>query len=280
MREINVGTITDLVSELCIRANCDLNKDIEEAFQESLKTEESPVGRDVLQTLISNAQVAREEGVPICQDTGMAVIYIELGMEVHLTGGDLEEAIQEGVRQGYARGYLRNSVVKDPIRRQNTNDNTPAVIHYSVVGGDRVKIIAAPKGAGSENMSTLKMLTPSAGLQGLKSFVVESVSVAGANPCPPVIVGVGVGGTMEKAALLAKKALLRPLGSAPADAFWGEVEAELLESINALGIGPGGFGGRTTALGVHIEPFATHIACLPAAVNMGCHVTRHSEGIL
>ena len=280
MREININEIIDLVSQLCIDANCFLNKDIEEAFYRSLDAEDSPVGKSVINTLIENAVIAREEQVPICQDTGMAVVFIELGMDAHISGGNLEWAINEGVRRGYTKGFLRKSVVRDPVDRVNTNDNTPAVIHYSVVDGDRIKITIAPKGFGSENMSALKMLTPADGIEGIKKFVVNTVSEAGGNPCPPIIAGVGVGGTMEKCAFLSKKALLRPLGTKNPDPFWNEVEMELLERINDLGIGPGGFGGRTTALGVHIESFATHIAGLPVAVNIGCHVTRHAEGII
>ena len=279
-REIEVSRITELVSKICMDANYYLNKDMEQAFSRSLVSEESPIGTNVLKSMLENAKIARDEQAPICQDTGMAVIFIELGMDIHLCGGDLEEAINEGVRRGYEKGYLRKSVVRDPIDRVNTGDNTPAIIHYSIVRGDKIKIIAAPKGFGSENMSSLKMLTPSAGIEGVKKFVIDTVSNAGGNPCPPIIAGVGVGGTMEKCALLSKKALLRPVGSENADVFWNGVEKELLEKINALGIGPAGFGGRTTALGVHIESFPTHIAGLPVAVNIGCHVTRHAEGII
>lgn len=280
MREINVNLIIDLTAKLCVEANYYLNKDIEEAFRRCLPEEESPVGKNILESMLTNAGIARKEQAPICQDTGMTVVFFELGMDVHISGGDLEEAINEGVRRGYEEGFLRKSVVKDPIDRVNTGDNTPAVIHYSIVRGDKVKITVAPKGFGSENMSGLTMLTPSVGIEGLKNFVIDKVSSAGANPCPPIIVGVGVGGTMEKSALLSKQALLRPLGKKNADPFWQSVEDELLERINALGIGPAGFGGRTTALGVHIETFATHIAGLPVAVNIGCHVTRHAEGII
>ena len=283
MTEINTDEIIKLVSELCIKANCNLNSDIKKALHSSLTLEESEVGKNVLQSLIENARIAREEQVPICQDTGMTVVFVEVGMDVHITGSgvdDLEEAINEGVRQGYKKGYLRNSIVKDPIDRINTQDNTPAVIHYEIIKGDKLKITVAPKGFGSENMSALKMLTPSVGIEGVKKFVIDTVSIGGANPCPPIIVGVGVGGTVEKCAMLAKRALLRPLGTYNNDKFWKGVEAELLERVNKLGIGPAGFGGRTTALGVHIETFATHIAGLPVAVNIGCHVTRHASGIL
>jgi len=280
MREININSIIDLTAKLCMDANYYLNKDIEEAFQRCLIKEESPVGKNVLETIIENACIAREEQVPICQDTGMAVVFIELGMDLHITGGDIEDAINQGVRRGYEEGFLRKSVVKDPIDRKNTGDNTPAVIHYSIVRGDKIKITVAPKGFGSENMSALIMLTPAEGIEGVKKFVIDTVSAAGGNPCPPIIAGVGVGGTMEKCALLSKKALLRPVGSANPDPFWRDIEKELLEKINTLGIGPAGFGGRITALGVNIETFPTHIAGLPVAVNIGCHVTRHAEGII
>jgi len=279
MKEINDNQIIDLVEKLCIDANCYLNKDIEQELSKRLDSEDSPLGKNVIETIIENAKIAREDQVPICQDTGMAVVFVELGNGVHFSG-DLEEAINEGVRRGYKKGYLRNSVVKDPIDRVNTNDNTPAVIHYSVTTGDKIKIAVAPKGFGSENMSALAMLTPSDGIEGIKKFVVDTVSKAGGNPCPPVIVGVGVGGTMEKCALLSKKALLRPVGSVNANEFWRSVEKELLEKINSLGIGPAGFGGKTTALSVNIETFPTHIAGLPVAVNIGCHATRHAEGVL
>ena len=280
MREIHTDTITELISKLCIEANCFLNKDIEEALSQRLKIEESSAGKSVLKTLLENADAARKEEVPICQDTGMAVVFFELGTDVRISGGDVEEAINEGVRRGYDKGYLRKSVVRDPIDRVNTGDNTPAIIHYTITKGDNIKITVAPKGFGSENMSGLKMLTPSAGIEGIKKFVIETVRDAGANPCPPVIVGVGIGGTMEKCAYLGKKALLRPVGSINTDSFWNEVEKDLLKKINALGIGPAGFGGRTTALCVNIETFPTHIAGLPVAVNIGCHATRHAEGII
>jgi len=279
MKEINNNQVIDLVEKLCIDANCYLNKDIEQELSKRLESENSPLGKNVMETIIENAKIAREDQVPICQDTGMTVVFVELGTDVHFRG-DLEEAINEGVRRGYKKGYLRNSVVRDPIDRVNTNDNTPAVIYYSAVTGDKIKIAVAPKGFGSENMSALAMLKPSDGIEGVKSFIINTVSKAGANPCPPVIVGVGVGGTMEKCALLSKKALLRPVGSCNADAFWSGVEEECLEKINSLGIGPAGFGGKTTALCVNIETFATHIAGLPVAVNIGCHVTRHAEGVL
>jgi fumarate hydratase subunit alpha len=280
MKEINVNSIIELVQKLCIDSNCYLNEDIEQALSACLAREESALAKDVIGTILENAKIAGEEQAPICQDTGMAVVFIELGTEVHIFGGDLEEAVNEGVRRGYEKGYLRKSVVRDPIDRVNTKDNTPAVIHYSVNRGDKLKITVAPKGAGSENMSALKMLKPSDGIEGMKNFVIDTVSKAGPNPCPPILVGVGVGGTMEKCAILSKKALLRPVGSRNASGFWDGVEKELLEKINSLGIGPAGFGGRTTALCVNIETFPTHIAELPVAVNIGCHVTRHAEGTL
>ena len=280
IREVNINSIIDLVAKLCMDANYYLNKDIEGCISRFLSKEESPIGKSVLHSILENARIAREEQVPICQDTGMAVVFIELGMDVHINGGDLEGAINEGVRRGYKEGFLRNSVVRDPIDRVNTGDNSPAIIHYSIVRGDKIKIILAPKGFGSENMSALAMLTPSEGIEGLKNFVVNTVSHAGGNPCPPIIVGVGVGGTMEKCASLSKKALLRPLGTENSDKFWDGVEKDLLSKINALGIGPAGFGGSCTALGVNIESFPTHIAALPVAVNIGCHVTRHAEGII
>ena len=280
MREISINKVIEVTAKLCMDANYYLDTEIKQAFSRCLATEESPIGKSVLESMIENADIAREEQVPICQDTGMAVVFVELGMDARITGGDLNEAINEGVRRGYTEGFLRKSVVKDPIDRINTNDNTPAIIHYSVVTGDKVKITVAPKGFGSENMSALAMLTPSVGIEGVKNFVVNTVSAAGGNPCPPIIVGVGVGGTMEKCALLSKQALLRPLNSSNPDPFWKGVEDELFETINALGIGPAGYGGRTTALGVHIETFATHIAGLPVAVNIGCHVSRHAEGII
>ncbi|MCL2381700.1 MAG: fumarate hydratase [Treponema sp.] len=291
MREIDISSVIELTAKLCMDANYYLNKDIQDAVSACLPKEQSPVGKNVLESMLENAAIAGNERVPICQDTGMAVVFFELGMDVRITGMDtgtpaegrpspLEDAINEGVRRGYEEGFLRKSVVRDPVDRRNTGDNTPAVIHYSVVRGNNIKITVAPKGFGSENMSALKMLTPAEGIEGVKKFVVDTVSAAGGNPCPPIIVGVGIGGTMEKCALLSKTALLRPLGSAHSDPFWRGVETELLETINALGIGPAGFGGRTTALGVHIETFATHIAGLPVAVNLGCHVTRHAEGTI
>ncbi len=280
IREIPSALITEAVSEMCIAANCLIGPDIRAALAAAAQAEDAPLPREVLATLLANAAVAEKEMIPICQDTGLAVVFVDLGQDVHVTGGDLEAAVNAGVARGYAEGYLRRSVVADPIRRQNTGDNTPAVIHYQVVPGDRLTLTVAPKGFGSENMSALAMLKPAQGLPGVKRFVLETVARAGPNPCPPIVVGVGVGGTMEKAALLAKRSLLRPVGQSSPDPFWREVEEDLLRAVNALDIGPAGFGGRTTALAVHISPYATHIAGLPVAVNIGCHVTRHLERVL
>ncbi len=280
MRSIHVGEIAEAVEKLCIEANYYLNGDIQSALEEGLKLEESAVGADILLQLIENADIARKEGMALCQDTGMAVVFIDLGQEVHVTGGSMTEAVNEGVRRGYKNGYLRNSVVSDPIERVNTGDNTPAVIHYNIVEGDSLKISVAPKGFGSENMSALKMLKPSDGLEGVKSFIMETVENAGPNPCPPMVVGVGIGGTMEKVAYLAKKALLRPVNERSPIQYVENLERELLTGINALGIGPGGLGGRLTALAVNIEVFPTHIAGLPVAVNISCHATRHAETVL
>jgi len=280
MREIHVSQITDCVEKLCMDANYFLNDDIYDSLKSSLNSEKSENGREILEILIKNADIARNERIAICQDTGMAVVFVEIGQDVHIIGGNLYEAINEGVRRGYRNGYLRASVVKHPLNRVNTGDNTPAVIYTEIVDGDKIKIDVAPKGFGSENMSAVKMLNPSDGIEGVKSFVVKTVSDAGPNPCPPVIVGVGIGGTMEKAALLAKKALLRPVGSVSGDPDIAGLERELLRMINKLGIGPGGLGGNTTALCVNIEIYPTHIAGLPVAVNIGCHATRHASAII
>ncbi|MCX7774124.1 MAG: fumarate hydratase [Clostridia bacterium] len=277
MRIIEVSAITDAVEKLCIEANIFLNDDIKDALVKAVSKEESDTGRSIIESLIRNADIASNEKLAICQDTGMAILFVEVGQDVHITGGSLENALNEGVRRGYKKGFLRNSVVGDPINRKNTGDNTPAVIHYKLVEGDTLKIDVAPKGFGSENMSALKMLKPSDGVEGVKKFVVDTVSQAGANPCPPIVVGVGIGGSMEKAALLAKSALMRPMGSNHSDPFYEALEKELLESINKLGIGPAGLGGRVTALGVNIETYPTHIAGLPVAVNISCHVTRHKS---
>lgn len=276
MREIEATAITDAVAKLCIEANYHLTPDIKNAFTEARACENCDVARNVLAQLAENADIAAEGELPICQDTGMTVVFIELGQELHVTGGALRDAIDEGIRKGYKDGYLRKSVVRDPIDRVNTGDNTPGVIYTDVVPGDRLKITVAPKGFGSENMSAIAMLKPAQGIKGVKKFVVDTVEKAGPNPCPPIIVGVGVGGTMDYAALMSKKSLLRDVGSKNPDAFWAEVEAELLRKINATDIGPAGFGGVTTALAVHISAFPTHIAGLPVAVNIGCHATRHA----
>ncbi|MDW7650163.1 MAG: fumarate hydratase [Bacillota bacterium] len=280
MREINVAEITAAIAELSMDANYNLGDDVYNAFQEALKKETSPTGKNVLEQLITNAQIAKEEQVPMCQDTGYAVIFVELGQDVHLVGGDLYEAINEGVRKGYGDGYLRKSIVSDPINRVNTKDNTPAVVHVDIVPGDKVKLTIAPKGGGSENMSAVKMLKPADGAKGVVDFVVESAKKAGANPCPPIIIGVGIGGTFEKVAYLAKKALLRELGQSHPDPFYAEMENEILEKVNKLGVGPQGFGGRTTALAVHIETYPAHIASMPAAVNINCHAARHKERVI
>jgi len=279
MRKISAECITHAVAELCIQANIYLGDDVRKTMEKAQEAETSPLGKSVLGTMLENADIAIRENLPICQDTGMAVVFANVGFDL-LVKGDINAAINEGVRKGYLEGYCRSSVVSDPIRRQNTGDNTPAVIHYSFVPGDKLHLIVVPKGFGSENMSAIRMLNPSDGLEGAENFVVETVRNAGANPCPPIIVGVGVGGTMEKAALLAKEALLRKLGEAHPDPLWAESEARLLLRINDLDIGPSGYGGKTTALGVHILTYPTHIAGLPVAVNINCHVARHKEVIL
>lgn len=280
MREIEVNEIIDAVRELCIKANCVLNDDVYNALEAAKNTEKSPIGKEILCQLTDNADIAKNENVPICQDTGMAIVFVELGQEVHINGGLLTDAINEGVRRGYRDGYLRKSVVSDPFIRENTKDNTPAIIHYDIVEGDKIKIIVAPKGFGSENMSKIYMLKPSAGIEGAKDAIVQAVDEAGPNPCPPMVVGVGVGGNFEMAALLAKKALLRPIDSHSDKPHLREMEEELLQRMNSLGIGPQGLGGVTTVLGVNVESFPTHIAGMPIAVNISCHVTRHAEVIL
>ncbi len=281
MREIGYQEIVDTVARLSMEANYYLGDDLLAALRRAKEEEESPLGREVLDQILENAQVAAEERMPLCQDTGMTVIYLELGQEVHLVGGDLTEAINEGVRRGYEEGYLRKSVVENPFSaRINTKDNTPAVIHTEIVPGDRLKITVLPKGGGSENMSYLKMLSPAAGRQGVIDFVVESVDKSGANPCPPTIVGVGIGGTADKAMDLAKRSLLREVGAPSPDPEVAELEREILEAVNRLGIGPMGFGGQVTALAVHIETFPTHIATMPVAVNLQCHSARHKSALL
>lgn len=280
MRELDVKQIAQAVKEMSISANIFLGEDVREAFAENKKTENSEIGKNILDILIQNYKVAEGNKMPICQDTGMAVVFVEIGQDVHLINGYLEDAINEGVRKGYDEGYLRKSVVKDPLIRENTKDNTPAIIHTRIVPGDKVKIILAPKGFGSENMGRIKMLKPSDGVKGVEDFVVETVSLAGPNPCPPIVVGVGIGGTMEKAAYLSKHALLRPIGEHSQVKHLKELEERLLEKINKLGIGPQGLGGSTTALWVNVEAFATHIAGLPVSVNINCHASRHEERIL
>jgi len=280
MREIDASVITGAVKNLCMDANYYLGEDVVRRLQECEKKEESPTGKEVLNKILENAQIAESDQVPLCQDTGFAVFFVELGQEVHIVGGDFVEAVNEGVRQGYKEGYLRKSIVSDPIERKNTGDNTPAVIYTDIVQGDEVKIIIAPKGGGSENMSEVKMLAPAAGIEGVKGFVIDKVLRSGANPCPPVVVGVGIGGTFDKCAQIAKRALLRPVGSKHPNPFYAELEEELLERINRLGIGPQGFGGRCTALAVHVEVHPCHIASFPVAVNMQCHVARHKEVVL
>ena len=279
MREIASEQITAVIRRLCIQANCILPEDVRARIAACAQEEPWPQAQEILEQITQNYTVAQERMQPICQDTGMACVFLEIGQEVHVTG-DLNAAVHEGVRQGYRDGYLRKSVVGDPLRRVNTGDNTPAMIYWDIVPGDRLRITVAPKGFGSENMSQIKMLKPSDGEEGVKNFVVKAVEEAGPNPCPPIVVGVGIGGTFDKAALLAKRALLRPLGQPSQDPFYAAMEAELLGRVNALGIGPQGFGGRTTALAVAIETAPTHIAGLPVAVNINCHVTRHQTEVL
>ncbi|MDP4089259.1 MAG: fumarate hydratase [Bacillota bacterium] len=277
MREIEAVRIAEEIKRLCIESNYYLAGDIKGGLKDALKKENSDLARDILEKILENAEIAKAEQVPMCQDTGMACVFVEIGQEVHIVGGSLKEAINEGVRKGYEEGYLRKSVVRDPLRRVNTGDNTPAVINYEIVEGDRLKIILAPKGFGSENMSQIKMLKPSEGINGVKEFVLKAVKEAGSNPCPPIVVGIGLGGTFDKSALLAKKALIRPINLRNKDKFYSELEEELLKGINSIGIGPQGFGGKTTALAVNIEAYPTHIAGLPVAVNINCHATRHAE---
>lgn len=279
MREIESSIIIATVRRLCIEANCLLPEDLKNRMKELYDLESWPGARSVLEQIMENEAIARNGFVPICQDTGMACVFLKIGQDVHISG-NLNDAVHEGVRQGYREGYLRKSVVGDPIRRVNTGDNTPAVIYMELVPGDQIEITVAPKGFGSENMSQIKMLRPSDGLEGVKEFILQVVEDAGPNPCPPIVVGVGIGGTFEKAAYLSKKALLRPVDQPNSDPFYAELEKEMLERINSLGIGPQGFGGRTTALAVNIETFPTHIAGLPVSVNIGCHVTRHATEVI
>lgn len=280
MRERNVQEVEKVVKKLCIEANYFIGSDIKEALLRYKKEESYDVAEDVLDKIIINDEIAEMKEVPMCQDTGMACVFLEVGQDVHFIGGNIEDAINEGVRKGYDEGYLRKSVVKDPIHRVNTKDNTPAIIYYNIVPGDKVKVTVAPKGFGSENMSRIRMLKPADGLEGVKKFILETVKLAGPNPCPPMVIGVGIGGTFDKAAYLAKKALIRPINIRNKNEFYKNLEEELLEKINGLGIGPQGFGGKTTALGLNIETYPTHIAGLPVAVNINCHATRHKEFIL
>ena len=280
MREVNVSIITDNIKEMCIEANHFLTDDMKNVFENAVKNEESALGKQVLGQLEENLKVAGEDMIPICQDTGMAVVFINVGQDVHLTGGDITDAINEGVRRGYVEGYLRKSVVKDPIYRENTKDNTPAVIHFNIVPGDKVDITVAPKGFGSENMSRVFMLKPADGIEGVKEAIPTAVKDAGPNACPPMVVGVGIGGTFEKCAYLAKKALTRDLNEESPVEYVRNLEKEMLEKINKLGIGPGGLGGTQTALAINIETYPTHIAGLPVAVNICCHVNRHSHRVI
>jgi len=281
VRNIKAEIIKEAVRELFIKANYVISMDLYKKLLEAKESEESEIGKNVLEQIIKNADIAKEENIAICQDTGMAVLFVELGQDVHIVDGDFNEAINAGVREAYEQGYLRKSVVVDPLfDRKNTKDNTPAIVYVEIVKGDRIRLIAAPKGFGSENMSALKMLTPAEGVKGVKDFVVETVLKAGPNPCPPIVVGVGIGGTMEKAALLSKKALLRPLDQRHPDERYASLEKEILEMINLSGIGPGGLGGRITALAVNIEYYPTHIAGLPVAVNICCHANRHAETVI
>ena len=280
MRELDVSVVRDAVARLCVAANTRLPEDVKKAIDEFRSKEDWAIAKGVLENIVENYKIADSENVPICQDTGMACVFLEVGQEVHFVGGGLYDAVNAGVRRGYTEGYLRKSVVADPVRRGNTGDNTPAVVYTDIVPGDKVKITVGPKGFGSENMSAIKMLKPSDGLEGIKKFILDTVEAAGPNPCPPMVVGVGIGGTFEKAAFLAKKALMRPLDVRNPDPWYADLERELLEKINALGIGPQGFGGLTTALGLNIEVLPTHIAGMPCAVNIGCHATRHKTEVL
>lgn len=280
MREISSEKITEIVKKLCIEANYNLPEDIEKSLEKFYHNEKWAIGKDMLEKIIENVAIAKDEQVPICQDTGMACVFLEIGQDVHVTGELIEDAVNKGVKQGYIDGYLRKSVVKDPIDRVNTGDNTPAVIYYEIVQGDQIKITVVPKGFGSENMSKIKMLKPAEGIEGVKKFIINTVEEAGPNPCPPMVVGVGIGGTFDKAAFLAKKALIRPLDISNKNEKYAQLEKELLEKINKLGIGPQGFGGNTTAIGLNIETYPTHIAGLPVAVNISCHVTRHKSEII
>lgn len=280
MREIKASTITDVIERLCMEANQVLPQDIKDAISTCRSQEDGDIACGILDNIIENYQIAENEQVPICQDTGMACVFLEIGQDVHITDGDLTEAVNEGVRRGYTKGYLRKSVVKDPVRRGNTGDNTPAMLYTEIVPGEQIKVTVGPKGFGSENMSAIRMFKPSAGIQGIKDFIIETVETAGPNPCPPMVVGVGIGGTFDKAALLAKKALMRPVDTPNPDPYYADLEKEMLQKINELGIGPQGFGGRTTAIGLNIETMPTHIAGMPCAINISCHVTRHKTEVI
>lgn len=280
MRIIHTDEIKTAISQMCISANCNLSQDVSDALHLAQKNENSPIGSAILSQLVQNGEIAKQKQMPICQDTGMAVVFMDIGQDVHITGQLLEDAVNDGVREGYANGFLRKSVVGDPLLRVNTRDNTPAVLHTRIVAGENIEITVAPKGFGSENMSRVYMLKPSDGMEGVKSAILQTVMDAGPNACPPMIVGVGIGGTFEYCAILAKRGLLRPVGSFSPTPYIREMEQELLTKMNQSGIGPQGLGGRTTVLGVHIETFPTHIAGLPVAINISCHVTRHETRIL
>ena len=280
MREIKASTITDVIERLCMEANQVLPQDIKDAISTCRSQEDGDIACGILDNIIENYQIAENEQVPICQDTGMACVFLEIGQDVHITDGDLTEAVNEGVRRGYTKGYLRKSVVKDPVHRGNTGDNTPAMLYTEIVPGEQIKVTVGPKGFGSENMSAIRMFKPSAGIQGIKDFIIETVETAGPNPCPPMVVGVGIGGTFDKAALLAKKALMRPVDTSNPDPYYADLEKEMLQKIKELGIGPQGFGGRTTAIGLNIETMPTHIAGMPCAINISCHVTRHKTEVI
>ena len=280
MRTIDVSEVTWLVRRLCMEANYYLPADLRQAFVRGQKAEQSPLGKEIFGEMLANCDLARRYDVPVCQDTGMAIVFTEVGQEVHLTGGAFEDAVTEGVRRGYIDGYLRLSVVGDPLRRENTNDNTPCVLYTSIVAGDKIKITVAPKGFGSENMSAMKMFTPAATREQIVDFIADACIRAGSNPCPPIVIGVGLGGTSDKAAYLAKRALLRPVDRQNEDPMYAEMERAVLDKVNASGVGPQGLGGTVTALSCAIEPFGTHIAGLPCVVNISCHVTRHAEGEL
>ncbi|AYD39294.1 fumarate hydratase [Clostridium fermenticellae] len=280
MRDISTDEIIEAVRKLCIDSNYYLSKDVRDKIEKAQADEDSDIAKEILDKILENADISKNENMPMCQDTGMACVFVEIGQEVHIVNGNIEDAVNEGVRRGYMEGYLRKSVVKDPIRRINTKDNTPAIIYYDIVPGDKLKVTVAPKGFGSENMSQIKMLKPADGLDGVKKFILNVAKEAGPNPCPPMVLGVGIGGNFDKAAYLAKKSLTRPINVRNSDKFYADLEEELLDEINKLGIGPQGFGGKTTALAVNIETYPTHIAGLPVAVNISCHVTRHGEVVL